>query len=245
MMKKREHLDIYGISEDDLIDIENKLNRYVKRNHINYPVERVKIRTNRGAEDYVGVIVDVTGTKYVISPSVMYAGVYLSDMPMRKCNWVITHLDSGVCASSQEYSSLEDAINDVERVDNFLQNGEFKDELATRTKEMQDILNNSKPITEAIDPEAVKEKVEKAKADIGLKKAEEMIDTEKELNAKQQGLDVEKLQKQGQLDSVAEALDNIIGEMVSKTAVEYMDTTGKDIEWDFDISNNDIQVIIQ
>lgn len=109
--------------------------------------------------------------------------------------------------------------------------------------------------TEAICPEAVKEKVEKAKADIGLKKAEEMIDTEKELTegikkeiiqyAKQQGLDVEKLQKQGQLDSVAEALDNIIGEMVSKTAVEYMDTTGKDIEWDFDISNNDIQVIIQ
>ena len=108
---------------------------------------------------------------------------------------------------------------------------------------------------ESIDPEAVKEKVEKAKADIGLKKAEEMIDTEKELTegikkeiiqyAKQQGLDVEKLQKQGQLDSVAEALDNIIGEMVSKTAVEYMDTTGKDIEWDFDISNNDIQVIIQ
>ena len=108
---------------------------------------------------------------------------------------------------------------------------------------------------ESIDPEAVKEKVEKAKADIGLKKAEEMIDTEKELTegikkeiiqyAKQQGLDVEKLQKQGQLDSVAEALDNIVGEMVSKTAVEYMDTTGKDIEWDFDISNNDIQVIIQ
>ena len=116
-------------------------------------------------------------------------------------------------------------------------------------------LDESKSITEAIDPEAVKEKVEKAKADIGLKKAEEMIDTEKELTegikkeiiqyAKQQGLDVEKLQKQGQLDSVAEALDNIIGEMVSKTAVEYMDTTGKDIEWDFDISNNDIQVIIQ
>lgn len=109
--------------------------------------------------------------------------------------------------------------------------------------------------TEAIDPEVVKEKVEKAKADIGLKKAEEMIDTENELTegikkeiiqyAKQQGLDVEKLQKQGQLDSVAEALDNIVGEMVSKTAVEYMDTTGKDIEWDFDISNNDIQVIIQ
>lgn len=116
-------------------------------------------------------------------------------------------------------------------------------------------LDESKSITEAIDPEAVKEKVEKAKADIGLKKAEEIIDTEKELTegikkeiiqyAKQQGLDVEKLQKQGQLDSVAEALDNIIGEMVSKTAVEYMDTTGKDIEWDFDISNNDIQVIIQ
>lgn len=166
--KKTESLDIYGISEDDLIDIENKLNRYVKRNHINYPVERVKIRTNRGAEDYVGVIVDVAGTKYVISPSVMYAGVYLSDRPMRECNWVITHLDSGVCASSQEYSSLEDAINDVERVDDFLQNGEFKDELVTRTKEMQDILGNKK--TEAkVNADALKISVAKKLADDMIK----------------------------------------------------------------------------
>lgn len=114
-------------------------------------------------------------------------------------------------------------------------------------------LDESKSITEAIDPEAVKEKVEKAKADIGLKQAEETVDTEKELTdgikkeiiqyAKQQGLDVEKLQKQGQLNSVAEALDNIVGEMVSKSANEFMDTTGKNIEWDFEVKDNNINVI--
>ena len=113
-------------------------------------------------------------------------------------------------------------------------------------------LDESKKV-EAIDPEAVKEKVEKAKADIGLKQAEETVDTEKELTdgikkeiiqyAKQQGLDVEKLQKQGQLNSVAEALDNIVGEMVSKSANEFMDATGKNIEWDFEVKDNNINVI--
>ena len=113
-------------------------------------------------------------------------------------------------------------------------------------------LGESKKV-EAIDPEAVKEKVEKAKADIGLKQAEETVDTEKELTdgikkeiiqyAKQQGLDVEKLQKQGQLNSVAEALDNIIGEMVSKSVNEFMDATGKNIEWDFEVKDNNINVI--
>ena len=83
--------------------------------------------------------------------------------------------------------------------------------------------------------------------------AEETVDTEKELTdgikkeiiqyAKQQGLDVEKLQKQGQLNSVAEALDNIVGEMVSKSANEFMDATGKNIEWDFEVKDNNINVI--
>ena len=117
--------------------------------------------------------------------------------------------------------------------------------------------DENKKITEAEDlkakADAVKEKVEKEKADLGLKQAEELVDTENELTdgikkeiiqyAKQQGLDVEKLQKQGELDTVAEALDNIIGEMVSKSANEFMDTTGKNIEWDFEVKDNNINVI--
>ena len=132
-------------------------------------------------------------------------------------------------------------------------NKEFDGEFIVRQEE----LDEDKKITEAEDlkakAEAVKEKVEKAKADIGLKQAEEMVDTENELTegikkeiiqyAKQQGLDVEKLQKQGELNSVAEALDNIIGEMVSKSANEFMDTTGKNIEWDFEVKDNNINVI--
>ena len=132
-------------------------------------------------------------------------------------------------------------------------NKEFDGEFIVRQEE----LDEDKKITEAEDlkakADAVKEKVEKEKADLGLKQAEEMVDTENELTegikkeiiqyAKQQGLDVEKLQKQGELNSVAEALDNIVGEMVSKSANEFMDTTGKNIEWDFEVKDNNINVI--
>lgn len=62
--------------------------------------------------------------------------------------------------------------------------------------------------------------------------------------AKQQGLDIEKLRKQGiELETLEETLDTIIGNMVSKSAIEYMDKTGKDITWDFEVSGNDIKII--
>ena len=143
-------------------------------------------------------------------------------------------------------------LNDPKYIDSEIKNYEC-DNSNRSTTMVKDLNDLKKALTEAIDPEAVKEKVEKAKADIGLKQAEETVDTEKELTdgikkeiiqyAKQQGLDVEKLQKQGQLNSVAEALDNIVGEMVSKSANEFMDTTGKNIEWDFEVKDNNINVI--
>lgn len=111
--------------------------------------------------------------------------------------------------------------------------------------------------TEAIDTEEkAKEVKEKVEQDIQNKGTENLVDTTEELYdklkkeiyayAKQQGLDLEKLRKQGiELETIADTIDNVVGDMVSKTVIEYMDTTGKDIMWDFNISNNDIQVIIQ
>ena len=150
------------------------------------------------------------------------------------------------------YKNTLAKLNDPKYIDSEIKNYEC-DNSNRSTTMVKDLNDLKKALTEAIDPEAVKEKVEKAKADIGLKQAEEMVDTENELTegikkeiiqyAKQQGLDVEKLQKQGELNSVAEALDNIIGEMVSKSANEFMDTTGKNIEWDFEVKDNNINVI--
>ena len=87
-----------------------------------------------------------------------------------------------------------------------------------------------------------------------IEQQEEIIDTENELEegikkeiyqyAKQQGLDIEKLRKQGiELETLEETLDTVIGNMVSKSAIEYMDKTGKDITWDFEVSGNDIKII--
>ena len=87
-----------------------------------------------------------------------------------------------------------------------------------------------------------------------IEQQEEIIDTTKELEegikkeiyqyAKQQGLDIEKLRKQGiELETLEETLDTVIGNMVSKSAIEYMDKTGKDITWDFEVSGNDIKII--
>lgn len=118
-------------------------------------------------------------------------------------------------------------------------------------------LNNSKSITEAVDTEEkAKEVKEKVEQDIQNQGTENLVDTTEELYdklkkeiyayAKQQGLDLEKLRKQGiELETIADTIDNVVGDMVSKTVIEYMDTTGKNIMWDFNISNNDIQVIIQ
>lgn len=111
--------------------------------------------------------------------------------------------------------------------------------------------------TEAVDTEEkAKEVKDKVEQDIQNQGTENLVDTTEELYdklkkeiyayAKQQGLDLEKLRKQGiELETIADTIDNVVGDMVSKTVIEYMDTTGKDIMWDFNISNNDIQIIIQ
>lgn len=123
----------------------------------------------------------------------------------------------------------------------------------------QDAIENCKGCkkTEAVNTQEKAEEVkEKVEQDIQNQGTENLVDTTEELYdklkkeiyayAKQQGLDLEKLRKQGiELESIADTIDDVVGDMVSKTVIEYMDTTGKDIMWDFNISNNDIQVIIQ
>ena len=63
--------------------------------------------------------------------------------------------------------------------------------------------------------------------------------------AKQEGLDVEKLRKKGiELSEVADVLDTVIGNMVSKSIIEYEDVIGQPIGWDFTVQDNDIKVEI-
>ena len=111
------------------------------------------------------------------------------------------------------------------------------------------IVGTIKKVTEALD-DTQKQEDEKEETE----QQEEIIDTENELEegikkevyqyAKQQGLDIEKLRKQGiELETLEETLDTVIGNMVSKSAIEYMDKTGKDITWDFEVSGNDIKII--
>ena len=111
------------------------------------------------------------------------------------------------------------------------------------------IVGTIKKVTEALD-DTQKQEDEKEE----IEQQEEIIDTENELEegikkevyqyAKQQGLDIEKLRKQGiELETLEETLDTVIGNMVSKSAIEYMDKTGKDITWDFEVSGNDIKII--
>lgn len=106
---------------------------------------------------------------------------------------------------------------------------------------------------EAVDTEAVKEKIEQDKQDTGI---EETVDTENELKealkkevyayTKQQGLDLEKLRKQGiELDTLSDAIDKVVGDMVSKSVIEYEDATNTKVQWDFQVGDNDIQIIIQ
>ena len=105
---------------------------------------------------------------------------------------------------------------------------------------------------EAVDKEEVQDKVEQDIQNTGIK---DDIDTEDEAKeatkkevyqyAKQQGLDLEKLRKQGiDLAEVSDTLDKVIGNMVSKSIIEYEDKTGKSVTWDFDVKNNDIEIII-
>lgn len=108
--------------------------------------------------------------------------------------------------------------------------------------------------TEAVDvdKEEVQDKVEQEKQETGIK---EDIDTEDEVKtatkkevyqyAKQQGLDLDKLRKQGiDLSEVQDVLDKVIGNMVSKSVIEYEDKTNKQVDWDFNVKDNDIEIII-
>lgn len=107
-------------------------------------------------------------------------------------------------------------------------------------------------ITEAVDKEEVQDKVEQEKQETGIK---DDIDTEDEVKtatkkevyqyAKQQGLDLDKLRKQGiDLSEVQDVLDKVIGNMVSKSVIEYEDKTNKQVDWDFNVKDNDIEIII-
>ena len=122
---------------------------------------------------------------------------------------------------------------------------------ATFTKRKTESIEDNKE-TEKVNSEEVKEEVEQDKQETGIKGD---IDTEEEAKtaekkevyqyAKQQGLDIEKLRKQGiELSEVAELLDKVVGNMVSKSIIEYEDKTGKSVTWDYDVTNNDIDIVI-
>ena len=153
----------------------------------------------------------------------------------------------------EEYSdetnwAEEEASEADDRFENRYMNGGNG---ATFTKRKTESIEDNKE-TKKVNPEEVKEEVEQDKQETGIKGD---IDTEEEAKtavkkevyqyAKQQGLDIEKLRKQGiELSEVAELLDKVVGNMVSKSIIEYEDKTGKSVTWDYDVTNNDIDIVI-
>ena len=126
------------------------------------------------------------------------------------------------------------------------------EEPSSITFKLAENIEENNKVTEEVDKEAVQDNVEQEKQETGIK---DDIDTEEEAKtatkkevyqyAKQQGLDLEKLRKQGiELSEVAETLDKVIGNMVSKSIIEYEDKTGKSVVWDYEVTNNDIDIII-
>ena len=84
---------------------------------------------------------------------------------------------------------------------------------------------------------------------------DEVIDTEQEVKesikselikfCKQNGLDIEKLKANGiVLEDISNAIDNITKDMVSQSMEEYLNNTGLDLVWDFEIADNDINIIL-
>ena len=115
-------------------------------------------------------------------------------------------------------------------------------------------IRNKKVEAVNIEDVNIEKEKEKVADDIQTAGVKDMIDTEKELEdgikkevyqfAKQQGLDLEKLRKQGvELETIADTIDTVIGDMVSKSAIEYMDQTNQEINWDFEIVGNDIKIV--
>lgn len=146
-------------------------------------------------------------------------------------------------------------LNDPKYIDSEIKNYEC-DNSNRSTTMVKDLNDLKKALTEDVNIEDVNIEKEKEKVadDIQTAGVKDMIDTEKELEdgikkevyqfAKQQGLDLEKLRKQGvELETIADTIDTVIGDMVSKSAIEYMDQTNQEINWDFEIVGNDIKIV--
>lgn len=155
----------------------------------------------------------------------------------------VTNVDDSGFSYTGKYSGGSENVTEIDTINNrlYVIYDSYK-----ITKENKSIK------CEAVDKEEVQDKVEQDIQNTGIK---DDIDTEDEAKtatkkevyqyAKQQGLDLEKLRKQGiDLAEVADTLDKVIGNMVSKSIIEYEDKTGKSVTWDFDVKNNDIEIII-
>lgn len=155
----------------------------------------------------------------------------------------VTNVDDSGFSYTGKYSGGSENVTEIDTINNrlYVIYDSYK-----ITKENKSIK------CEAVDKEEVQDKVEQEKQETGIK---DDIDTEEEVKtatkkevyqyAKQQGLDLEKLRKQGiELSEVAETLDKVIGNMVSKSIIEYEDKTGKSVVWDFEVKNNDIEIVI-
>lgn len=124
---------------------------------------------------------------------------------------------------------------------------------------LEQLMNyDNKKVTEAVDNKTDTEN----KEDTEDVEEENPIDTIEEVTegikkdlykyCKQRGLDIEKLQASGiPLEEIDNLIDKItIDEsgnsgMVSNSAVEYMDMTGQTIDWDYEINNNSLKIVIQ
>ena len=153
------------------------------------------------------------------------------------------------------YKNTLAKLNDPKYIDSEIKNYEC-DNSNRSTTMVKDLNDLKKALTEDVNIEDVNIEKEKEKVadDIQTAGVKDMIDTEKELEdgikkeiyqfAKQQGLDLEKLRKQGvELETIADTIDTVIGDMVSKSAIEYMDQTNQEINWDFEIVGNDIKIV--
>ena len=155
----------------------------------------------------------------------------------------VTNVDDSGFSYTGKYSGGSENVTEIDTINNRLY----------VIYDSYKITRENKSIKyEAVDKEEIKDKVEQEKQETGIK---DDIDTEEEVKtatkkevyqyAKQQGLDLEKLRKQGiELSEVAETLDKVIGNMVSKSIIEYEDKTGKSVVWDYKVTNNDIDIII-
>ncbi len=150
----------------------------------------------------------------------------------------------------------EDTVRDIvnKEIADFKENATVQRDVYTDSEGVSYNSLDWKKKTEAvdIDKEEVQDKVEQEKQETGIK---DDIDTEDEVKtatkkevyqyAKQQGLDLDKLRKQGiDLSEVQDVLDKVIGNMVSKSVIEYEDKTNKQVDWDFNVKDNDIEIII-